>query len=137
MLNSNKLIYEIPNGNLIYDLTIKSIRLEIPIVAKYNLFEENKGPYILAGFGLNTFVSWDDKLQVKAYSSGNVISEHSDLDNSNLLPSIGGGLGYNLQINSRPLFIELNYNGAQIIQSKPNSSAVYVTNYEFKIGFIF
>lgn len=135
--NNNKLIYE-QTGNLIYDLTIKNIRLEIPIVARYNFSESNKGLYLIGGLGINTFLKWDESLQVRVYSTGFVVSDSSDLHRGLLFPSIMGGFGYNFEINSRTLFVETDYNGAQILNKESdNSPATSFTNFGIRVGMIF
>jgi hypothetical protein len=135
--SNNKLIFE-QTGNLIYDLTIDNIRLELPIVARYNLGTSNKGFYLVGGFGLNTFLKWDENLQVKVYSTGYVVSDSSDLHRGLLFPSLMGGTGYNFAINNRNLFVEADYNGTQILNKKSdNSPTSSFTNFGIRVGMSF
>lgn len=134
---TNELSYDLIPNNVSFELTIETIRLELPILVKYNLNGNRNGTYFFAGMGLNTFIKWDETLLVKSFSSANVLSEFSDLDKSILFPSLIGGLGYNLKINNHPVFIEFDYNGTQILKGKSISTLAFITNFGFKIGYSF
>jgi len=92
----------------IRELTIKSLRLEIPLHAKYVFSKRNTGMYAIGGLGVNAFLQWDPLLTITTPPNPNV-NNITNLKTNPIVANLMGGIGYEYQAGKFKLFAEANY----------------------------
>jgi hypothetical protein len=136
--NNNRIYDEKKTSNLVYDLNIESIRIEIPFTVAYDIVKGRRGStYFFLGFGLNSFIKWDETLSIKILSTSFLLDEKSELENNPFFFSMMGGLGQRFNTPRGAIILELGYNWSQILVTKEKPHSAYLNNISLSAGILF
>ena len=128
--------YESNAIGLRYEFTLSNSRIELPIKLKYLISNDNNGFYLTVGIGLNKFTAWKDEVVVKVVPSYSFLRSHSSLENKSFFIQFIAGVGMELPLKDRSVFIEGNIGMTEgILTPKSNSPEANISAFIVTVGF--